>query len=169
MSNELAIYNREQVAIVSSGKMDVDLRRSTHCPSIGIEFFIIDDEHFQDEFEDLRYDELVFIRGRSIEETVYCILNELWRLNDKRPIYVVKNLESWKKLQIMGNEGNIYIPWFYADEIVAIENNTNIFVIDENTLVFGKSVLELRPRTRDTLSKCLQEAGLEYSKAYSSH
>lgn len=167
MSNELAIYNREQVAIESSGMMDVDLRRRTYCPSIGIEFFIIDDEHFQDEFEDLRYDELVFIRGRSIEETVYCILNELWRLNDKRPIYVVKNLESWKRLQAMGNEGNVYIPWFYADEIVTIENNTNIFVIDENTPVFGKSVLELRPRTRDTLSKCLQEAGLEYSKAYS--
>ena len=108
MSNELDIYNREQVAIVSSGQMDVDLRRSTHCPSIGIEFFIVDDEHFQDEFEDLRYDEIVFIRGRSIEETVYCILNELWRLNDKRPIYVVKNLESWKKLQVMGHEENIY-------------------------------------------------------------
>ncbi|MDU1028769.1 MAG: hypothetical protein E7A50_04675 [Clostridiales bacterium] len=167
MSNELAIYNREQVAIVSSGMMDVGLRRSTHCPSIGIEFFIIDDEHFQDKFEDLRYGELVFIRGRSREETVYCILNELWRLNDKRPIYIIKNLESWKKLQAMGNEGNVYIPWFYADEIVAIENNTNIFVIDENIPVFGKSVLELRPRTHDTLSKCLQEAGLEYNKAYS--
>lgn len=167
MSNELVIYNREQVAIISSGKMDIDLRRSTYCPSIGIEFFIIDDEHFQDEFEDLRYDELVFIRGRSREETIFCVLNELWRLNDKRPIYVVKSLESWNKLQTMENKGNVYIPWFYAEEIVAIENNTNIFVIDENTPTFGNSVLELRPRTYDTLSKCLQDAGLEYSKAYS--
>ena len=167
MSNEFEIYNREQVAIASSGKMDIELRRRTYRPSIGIEFFIIDDEHFQNQFENLRYDELVFIRGRNKEETVYCILNELWRLNDKRPIYVVKNFESWKKLQIMGNKGNIYIPLFYADEIVAIENNTNIFVIDENTPVYGKSVLELRPRTLDTLSKCLQEAGLEYRKAYS--
>ena len=31
---------------------------------------------------------------------------------------------------------------FYVDEIVAIENNTNIFVIDENTPVFGKSNVE---------------------------
>ena len=67
----------------------------------------------------------------------------------------------------MGIKGNIYIPWFYADEIVAIENNTNIFVIDENTPTFGKSVLELRPRTQDTLLNCLQDAGLEYIKAYS--
>ena len=166
MSNDLVIYNREQVAIVSSGQMDIDLRRSTQNPSIGIEFFIVDDEDFQDEFEDLRYEDLVYIRGRSREETIYCILNELWRLNDKRPIYIVKSLESWNKLQAMGNEGNIYIPWFYADEIIAIENNTNIFVLDENTPAFSKSVLELRPRTYATLLRCLEEAGLEYDKAY---
>ena len=167
MSDDLAIYKREQVAIVSSGMMDVDLRRKTCSPSIGIEFFIIDDERFQDEFEDSRYDEQIYIRGRNREETIYCVLNELWRLNDRRPIYVVKSLESWNKLQAMENKGNVYIPWFYADEIVAIENNTNIFVIDESTPTFGKSVLDLRPRTRDTLSKCLHDAGVEYSKAYS--
>lgn len=166
MSKELVVYNREQVAIVSSGQMDIDLRRSTQNPSIGIEFFIVDDENFQDEFKERRYEELVYIRGRSREETIYCILNELWRLNDKRPIYVVKSLESWNKLQIMKNEGNIYIPWFYADEIVAIENNTNIFVLDENTPVFNKSVLKLRPRTYATLSRCLEEAGMEYDKVY---
>lgn len=166
MSNELAIYNREQVAIASSGKMDIELRRKTQNPSIGIEFFIVDDERFQDEFEDQRYEELVFVRGRSREETIYCVLNELWRFNDKRPIYIVKNIESWNKLHVLENEGNVYIPWFYAEEIVAIENNTNIFVIDENTPVFNKKVLELRPRTRDTLSRCLKEAGMEYDKAY---
>ena len=166
MSNELAIYNREQVAIVSSGQMDIELRRKTQSPSIGIEFFVVDDEHFQDEFEDQRYEKLVFVRGRSREETIYCILNELWRLNDKRPIYIVKNLESWNKLSAMGNEGNVYIPWFYAEEIIAIEKNTNIFVIDENTPVFNKNVLEMRPRTRTTLSRCLNEAGMEYDKAY---
>lgn len=150
MSYELAIYNREQVAIASSGQMDIELRRKTQNPSIGIEFFIVDDEHFQDEFENQRYEELAFVRGRSREETIYCVLNELWRLNDKRPIYIIKNIESWNKLHVLENEGNVYIPWFYAEEIVAIENNTNIFVIDENTPVFNKKILELRPRTRDT-------------------
>lgn len=167
MSRELVIYNREQIKISSSGKMDIDLRKSTAYPSIGIEFFIIDDEHFQKKFKELRYNELLFICGRNKEETIFCILNELWRLNDRRPIYIVKNLESWKKLQSTGTKGNIYIPSFYADEIAAIENNTNIFVMDENTPAFGKSVLKLRPRTRDTLLKCLHTAGLESSKAYS--
>lgn len=164
---ELATYNREQVEIVSSGMMDIELRRSTHCPSIGIEYFIVDDESFQDKFEDLRFDELVFIRGRNREETIYCVLNELWRLNDKRPIYIVKSQESWNKLQSMETEGNIYIPWFYAEEIVAIENNTNIFVMDENTPTFGKSVLELLPKNTGNTLQMFARSRVEYSKAYS--
>ena len=148
MSNELVIYNREQVAIVSSGQMDIELRRKTQNPSIGIEFFMVDDEHFQNEFEDQRYEEMVFVRGRSREETIYCVLNELWRLNDKRPIYVVRNLESWNKLLALGNKGNVYVPWFYEEEIVAIENNTNIFVIDENTPVFNLSLIHISEPTR---------------------
>ena len=167
ISNELETYNREQVAIASSGMLDVDLRKSTNTPSIGIEFFTVDDEQFQNKFRQLRFEKEVFIRGHNIEETVFCILNELWRLNEKRPIYVVKNLESWNKLRTMENEGNIYIPWFYADEIVAIENNTNIFVANENTPLFRKRVLELRPRTYDTLMKCLQAAGLRCNEAWS--
>lgn len=166
MSTAITVYNRENIVIASSGQMDIDLRRSTCSPSIGIDFFVVDDENFQDKFEDDRYDELVFIRGRSREETIYCILNELWRLNDKRPIFIVKNMESWNKLQAMESSGNIYIPWFSADEIVAIENNTNIFAIDENTPVFNKSVLELRPRTRDTLSTCLRNSGMSYDEVY---
>ena len=161
ITNELERYNREKLEISTSGEVDVNLRKSTISPSIGIDFFVNDDENFQNKFKDMRYEELIFVRGRSREETIYCVLNELWRIKDHRPIYVVRNLESWEKLQSMGIKGNIYIPWFYADEIVAIENNTNIFVIDENTPTFGKSVLELRPRTQDTLLNCLQDAGLE--------
>ena len=164
MSNELIVYHREQLAIMSSGQMDIELRRNTQNPSLGIEFFVIDDEHFQDSFQDQRYEKMVYIRGRNREETVYCILNELWRLDDRRPIYVVKNLESWNKLQLLENKGNVYIPCFYADEIVAIENNTNIFVIDENTPVFNKPVLELRPRTQRTLAECLKKAGMDYNE-----
>lgn len=166
MSHELEIYQQGGIAIASSGQMDIELRRSTQNPTIGIESFIIDDEHFQNEFEDQRYNEIVYVRGRNREETIYCVLNELWRLNDNRPIYVVKSPESWDMLRKLGNSGNVYIPWFYADEIVAIENNTNIFAINENTPIFSGSVLELRPRTRDTLSRCLIEAGMEANRAY---
>ena len=128
MSRKKAFKNYKPES-TKSGQMDIELRRSTCDPSIGIEYFIVDDERFQDKFEDQRYEEIIYVRGRNREETIYCVLNELWKLNDKRPVYVVKSLESWDKLRDLGYSGNVYIPWFYADEIVAIENNTNIFVI----------------------------------------
>ncbi len=165
MSNDITLYQKQNMKIESSGQMDIILRRST-APAIGIEFFQVDDEHFQEEFEEYRFGEMVYVRGRCREETIYCILNELWRLNEKRPVYVVKSLESWQKLQDISSENNIYIPWFYADEIAAIENNTNIFVLNESTPVYTRDVIKLRPRTRDTISRCLREAGMEWDKAY---
>lgn len=165
MSNDIGLYQRQHMQIESSGQMDIALRRSTASPSIGIEFFEVDDECFQEAFEEHRYDELVYVRGRCREETVYCVLNELWRLDEKRPIYVVKNPESWQELQNISSENNIYIPWFYADEIVAIENNTNIFVLNEDTPAYTRDVIELRPRIQDTISRCLREAGMEAEMA----
>lgn len=165
MSNDIALYQKQNLKIQSSGQMDIILRRSTTEPSIGIEFFEVDDERFQEEFEEHKFDEMVYVRGRCREETIYCVLNELWRQNEKRPVYVVKNQESWQKLQDSSSENNIYVPWFYADEIVAIENNTNIFVLNENTPAYTRDVIELRPRTQDTLLCCLGEAGMEGDKA----
>lgn len=166
MSNDIVLYQKRQMLIESSGQMDIALRRSTVSPSIGIEFFEVDDERFQEAFEEHKFDELVYVRGRCREETIYCVLNELWRLNEKRPVYVVKNPESWQELQNLSCENNIYIPWFYADEIVAIENNTNIFVLDEDTPAYTRDVIELRPRTQNTISRCLREAGMDSEKAY---
>ena len=163
MSKDNALYQKQDMKIQSSGEMDISLRRSTE-PPLGIEFFEVDDERFQEEFEERRFDELVYVRGRCREETIYCLLNELWRLDEKRPVYVVKSQESWQKLQNTYVENNIYIPWFYADEIVAIENNTNLFVLNENTPAYTRDVIELRPRTRDTLSRCLRDAGMEWDK-----
>ncbi len=165
MSNDIALYQKRHMKIDSSGQMDIALRRSTE-PAIGITFFEVDDERFQETFEEHRHDEIVYVRGRCREETIYCVLNELWRLNEKRPIYIVKNLEAWEELHNISAENNIYIPWFYADEIVAIENNTNIFVLDENMPAYTRDVIELRPRTLKTISRCLQEAGMESDKAY---
>lgn len=167
LDSNLKIYSKEKLKILSSGQIDMYLNKSTYSPSIGIEFFSIDDDHFKDKFKDLKNNEVVYVSGRNKEETIYCIINELWRLKDRRPIYVVKNLNSWNKLQTMQVKGNIYIPHFYADEIVAIENNTNIFVGDESTSRFDKDILELRPRTRYTLSKSLENAGLDYGNSYS--
>ena len=166
ISNYLESYKKDNADVLSSGQMDIRLRRSTLPPSIGIEFFAIDDEQFQDAFEKERANEIVYVRGRCREETIYCILNELWRLGELRPIFVVRNEESWHKLQVMSCENSIYIPWFYADEIVAIEHNTNIFVLDEDTPAYKRNVIKLRPRTLTTISRCLQDAGWDSFKAH---
>ena len=162
----LAVFQEGRLAVSTAGEMDMELRRSTAAPSLGIAFFQVDDEKFQEELAERREEKLVYIKGRCREETVYCILNELWRREEKRPIYVVKDLTSWKKLQEMPSEGNIYIPWFCADEIVAIEHNTNIFVLDENMPAYTRAVIDLRPRTRATLQRCLCDAGMEADAAY---
>lgn len=167
IENDLKIFFKEKLDILSSGEIDMYLKRSTNSPAIGIDFFAIDDDYFKDKFKVLKNNEVVYVSGFNKEETTYCIINELWRLKERRPIYVVKNLDSWNKLQTMGVKDNIYIPNFYADEIVTIENNTNIFVGDENTPRFDKEVLKLRPRTRYTLLKSLERSGLDYESSYS--
>lgn len=167
IAQTLSVINREKENVFSLGEIDLELRRSTQNPTIGIDFFKVDDEHFQDEFESHCHDESVYIKGRSREETVYCILNELRRLNDSRPIYVIKSLESWNKLRLIPNNENVFIPWFNAEEIIPIEHNTNIFVLDDNIPAFNKKVYEIRPRTQDTIVRCLVDAGMDHEGAYS--
>ncbi len=166
---EIQQYHKFNMNICPDGEMDAELRRNTANPSIGVDFFEIDDEDFQEEFNKQKGNETVFVRGKCIEETIYCILNELRRSNDNRVVYVVRDKNSWDWLA-NGNadEGNIYIPWFYADETGIIPNNTCIFVLNENNPAYAnsKDVIILRPRTIDTLSRCLREAGMDSEKAY---
>ena len=166
LNREVSKFNSGKIRIKLAGELDVELRRSTNNPSIGISFFKIDDEEFQKKFNLRRLDEIIYIRGISKEETIYCIINELWRIKDGRTIYIVRDIESWNRIITNQGQNNIYIPWFYADEILAIPNNTTIFVSNEDHPSHQKNTLCLRPRTRETLSECLQEAGMSYEKIY---
>lgn len=158
--------NPEKRSIKTADEIDAKLKRSTHNPSIGIDFFTVDDPKFKNDFESLRYNEILYIRGRSIEETLYCVLNELRRLNDWRKVYIVENIEAWKRLLEKERSGNVYIPWFNESDIVAIENNTNIFIINENHPKHLKDEICLRPRTRATLRECLTNAGMDSRDAH---
>ena len=80
---------------------------------------------------------------------------ELWMQGENRPIFIVKNEEDWKSLLQIKDAGNIYIPWFYSNQIVAIPNNTNIFVFTERVPSFIKGEITLRPRTYSTISASL--------------
>lgn len=166
MHNDIERFCSSGIEILSSSQMDSYLRTCTNNVSIGIPFFKVDDTKFQELFAQHQYDDSVFIRGRCQEEAIYCVLNELWRMQEPRPIYIIKNLHSWNLLQDSSSEGNIYIPFFYADEIPVIKNNTNIFVLGENTPAHSRNIIQLRPRTYTTISECLQEAGMDSQSAH---
>lgn len=162
---EIELYKSKSIAIESAGQLDVRIRKQTNNPRIGIEFFDIDDDNFKELFEEQKTNEIVRVRAKCREEAIYCIINELWRSNEKRAIFVVKTPEDWDKLSQSASTGNIYIPWFWADEICAIENNTNIFIYTEGVPSFSHDEIQLRSRTFNTISNALVKAGMEINEA----
>lgn len=165
VNNEIVTYNSRKISIESADQLDLRIRKQTINPRIGIEFFTIDDENFKDLFEEQKENEIIRVRAKCKEEAVYCIINELWHSDEKRAIFVVKSKEDWEKLLETSSTGNIYIPWFWADEICAIENNTNIFIYTDDMPSFSQNEIVLRPRTFHTISNALEKAGLGINEA----
>lgn len=162
---ELQIYKSRQLEILSADAIDLDIRRQTTAPKIGFDFFYVDDDTFKEAFQSKKNDEVIAVKARCKEEAIYCIINELWLQGEKRPIFIVKNENDWRNLLQIKSCGNIYIPWFYADQIIAIPNNTNIFVFTERLPSFIKGEITLRPRTYSTISESLQRAGMDINEA----
>lgn len=154
------------IEIYSAGQIDLELKRNTANPKIGISFFRIDDDSFIESFREKRFNECVFIKCRCREEGIYSVINELWQLNDERPIFIVKNERDWRQILNLNESGNIYIPWFFSDETPAIPDNTTIFVLSEDDPTFSKEILTLRPRTINTIIGSLQDAGMDSKDAY---
>lgn len=165
ISSQMAAYAEKHMDICSTDDLDLQLKRQTVNPKIGIDFFDIDDDEFINVFNEIKNDEKVCIRARCREEAIYCIINELWKSGEKRPIFVVKNKKDWDRLAQVGGTGNIYIPWFYADEIVSIENNTNIFIFTDGLPSFSDKEIELRSRTIETIYRALRRAGMKVNQA----
>lgn len=165
IGNELLEYNEKQIKVYSANDKDLELKRKTINPRIGIDFFEIDDEDFQSVFSEQLNNTKICVRGRFVEETIYCVLNELWRVRDPRAVFVVQSEEDWERLRKLSQTGNVFIPDFYADEITPIENNTNIFIFTEDIPAFSNNIIDLRPRTFDTLTRCLIRAGMDAGQA----
>lgn len=162
---------QRHLSIYSIDKIELDLISQTSNPKICLDFFEVDDEEFQLELENVLYNECIYVSGKCKEELIYCILYELRRINDSRATFVVKSHADWENLRIASAEkqslnGKIFIPWFHADEIIAIPNNTNIFVYGEDEYCPGKNVLRMHKRTRHTIQTKLEMAGLDSVDAY---
>lgn len=153
----------DKIDVYSPEEIDSSLKEKTTDPSIGLDFFVIDDIQFKRDFYRELQQTKIYVRGKGREKATYCILNELQHIGDPRPVIVVKTFESWEKLRKQVR-GHILIPMFYENGIVAPEGNTTIFVYGETEPCTGHNVLELRPRTLSTIRNALRQAGVEENR-----
>lgn len=143
--------------------METRLKEITN-PSLTLDFFEIDDEEFKQEFKKYRVNNM-YIVGRSREETLYCILNELKYSIKEEKVIIIEDEESWEALN--GKvKGYILIPNFYIGEIVAIRDNINIFIYGDDEHCTVPNKIQLRRRTRRTIIKKLESIGLDNKTAY---
>lgn len=164
---QIAELQKEKILTYSIADIDVQIRRESKYKGMGLDFFELDDEQFASRFEDIINDERIYVVGKSREETVYRILNELRQKYSDRIILVVKSEDEWNKLHKLNLVGNILLPFFYAEKIVTIPNNTNIFVYGEDEPCYTREKLTLRKRTKRNIINSLEAIGIDSNEAYS--
>lgn len=157
------LSDTSQKKIYTIDDIDKKLLDSTE-PSIGLEFFQIDDEEFKERFSNGLCSN-IYVVGKSREETLYCILNELKYNTNYNKVIVVGDIESWEYLRNK-TDNTILIPNFYVGEIIAIKNNINIFIYGEDEHCTRLKKIELKRRTRQNIIKNLERAGLDSGIAY---
>lgn len=164
--NQIADLKEEKVLSYSITDIDIQIRRESKYKGMGLDFFKLDDEQFESRFQSVINDERIYVVGKSREETTYRLLNELRQKNSDRVTLIIKSEEEWNKLQKANVSGNILVPFFYAEKIVAIPNNTNIFVYGEDEPCYTRDKVVLRKRTKRNIINALEEIGIDYNEAY---
>lgn len=101
--------------------------------------------------------DVIHISSLSVEEGKYCILNLLHKMCPNKLVYVLKSKENWEKAS-KHLSNCILIPDFQADEISVIENNTTIFIQNEDN---SPNSLRIPQRTISFLANKLKESGYE--------
>lgn len=147
---------------------DIENRlRQAINPPIDLDFFEIDHDEFKDNFREKidRNTSNIFLVGKSREEVLYCILNELKNKLNYDNVIIIEEKDSWEKLRD-NIKGAILIPNFYSGELLAIKDNINIFIYGEDEHCTNKDKIELRRRLRRTIVSKLEKAGLSSTEAY---
>ncbi len=162
------IEDLKKIKVLSYSMADIDaqIRKESLYKGMSLDYFQIDDEQFESQFQAEIKNERIFVVGISREETTYRILNELNNKYSERNIIVIKSEVEWKRLEQSQLIGSILIPFFYAESIVAIPNNTNIFVYGEDEPCYSNNKLTLRRRTKANIIQSLEAIGLDSNEAY---
>ena len=101
--------------------------------ALDLSFFDWDDDPFKLRFgiEINKKSRMIFIEGKSKEETLFRVLNLLHQQYSDRTVWIIKDPESWALLEADPPKDYILIPYFYSDSINAIGNNTTVFIYSE--------------------------------------
>lgn len=158
--------NEGEKNIFTISDIEKEVRRKSKYSRLNLEFFEIDDEQFEIKFKEEIKNDKVFIVGKSKEETLYRVLNELKNKYPEKPTFIVKSVSEWEKVCTKELCGYILIPFFYADTVEIVPNNTNIFIFGEEEPCRANNKLVMRKRTRQNLVNALESIGVEYQKAY---
>ena len=164
--NKISALEKAEISSYSIIDIDAQIRKESLYKGMSLDFFELDDEQFETKFQDKINDERIFIVGKSREETTYRILNELRRKYPERVTLIIKSEVEWKKLDKENMIGNILIPFFWADSIAVISNNTNIFIYGEDEPCYYNNKLELRKRTKQSIIHSLENIGIDAHEAY---
>ena len=163
---QIASLKEEEILCYSISDIDIEIRKESKYKGLSLDFFKVDDEQFELRFQNVIQEERIYVVGKSREETVYRVLNELREKNPDRITLIIKSEDDWIKLQKVDISGRILIPFFYSNKILAIPNNTNIFIYGEDEPCYSNEKIVLRRRTRKNIINSLEEAGIKYSEAY---
>lgn len=163
---ELASLKETNIQPLTIRDIDAQIRKRSAYNGMNLDFFELDDEQFEINFQERLNNNRIFVVGKSREETTYRILNELKNKNSDRGVLIISNQEDWEKLEDSNISGCILIPIFYAENIPTIPSNTNIFVYGEDEPCYSEDKLFLKKRTRKNIIDSLKKVGFDSNDAY---
>lgn len=164
--SKLEALSNPKVTLLTVADIDSRIRKHSRYRGLSLDFFEIDDNEFQQKFKNSIDNKMIFVVGKSHEETIYRILNELKSKYSEKTVFVIESRAEWDKLENNNLSGCVLIPKFYDESIPAISNNTNIFVYNEDEPCYSSEKLVLRKRTRKNLISALEKLGIESNDAY---
>lgn len=143
--------------IYSIWQYDALLKRS-NTYGIDIDFFDYNEEELDKNIlEQLNSKNILYIKAHCREEGLYyilCLLKKHPQYNDD--VFIVTNLKSWNSLE--GKlSGKILIPFFYAENIVPVNQNTTVYIVDKSIPLRNKEVIDIPNRTKSNLNNILSK------------
>jgi hypothetical protein len=103
---------------------------------VNLDFFNYEDDEFEIRFFEALKNDCIYIKGETVEETIYYILYLLKKKGEENKVLVIRSKEEWNSFD-SNIKGKILIPFFYAEEKPAIAGNQIIYV-------YGKEEINLR-------------------------